>query len=278
MSDHTDIRLKTTRIDARPARIIPYVRSVWQTRAMVRVLAVRDLKIKYNQSFFGILWAVLQPLLGLVVFTFFFVKVVKIDTEKPYPLFVLPGIIAWYFFSGTVFNAGTALMVSQDLIKKIYFPRLLLVLAKIVALLPELLISLALLLLVMLYYGTVPGWRIVFLPVVILLNILTGLSIAVWTNALTVRYRDLYHIIPLFVQYGIWLTPVFFPVTIIPAQYDMLVFANPVAGVIAGYRWIFSNDALPSVTYLIGLVPLSVLLISGLFYFKNVESKINEYV
>lgn len=273
-----DKNAQTTVLSAQAAGFGSYLRELWNYRQLTLLLARRDLKAKYAQSVLGILWAMLQPLTGLLIFTFFFEKIIHIETVRPYPLFAFTGIVCWQFFSAIVSTAGTSLVESQHLIKKVYFPKLSLLLAKVLAGMAELAISIGLLLGMMGLMGINPGLRALFFPLVIGLIIAVGLSVAVWLSALTVRYRDFYHIIPYLLNYGIWVTPVFFPDTLLPQQYAWVMHLNPMAACIACMRWALLGDPAIDVGYLMSLVPVAILLISGLWYFRTIENEISDYV
>jgi lipopolysaccharide transport system permease protein len=268
----------TTVLSAKPLGFIAYLRQLWQYRQLTLLLARRDIKIKYAQSVVGIFWSLLQPLTGLLIFTLFFDRVIHIQTTTPYPLFAFTGIVCWQFFSTIVATAGTSLMESQHIIKKVYFPKMSLLFAKVLIGMLELSIAVGLLLLMMLVLGSRPGIQVLFFPVVVLMIIAVGLSVAIWLSALTIRYRDFYHIIPYLLNYGIWLTPVFYPGTILPAQYAWILFINPMAACIAWMRWVLLGDPLPDVHYLISFVPVAVLLITGLSYFRTIENRISDYI
>ena len=187
-------------------------------------------------------------------------------------------MIAWYYFTFLVSSTGTVLMNSQEVIKKIYFPKLILPFSKIFVGLVDLIISLILLLILMIIVGFTPPINLVFLPLFVILNIITGMSIGIWLCALTVRYRDFHHFIPYLVSFSIWLTPVFYPGSIIPPDYFYYIYINPMAGVIAGYRWCLLGDVLPSVKYIIGAIPVIFLFITGLYYFNRIEGRIVDII
>lgn len=256
-----------------------YVKKVWRYKKLIITFAKRDLKIQYAQTFLGILWSAIQPLTGLLIFTFFFGKIISLDTKDiPYPLFAFSGIMAWYFFTYMVGQGGQSLVHSQDLIKKIFFPKLILPLSKVLVGLVEFAISIALLVILMLILGGLPGPEVIFFPVFILLNVIVGLAVAIWLSALTLRYRDLQHLIPYLVNFGIWVTPVFYPTTLLPKDYQYLLYFNPMAGVIAGFRWTLLNGEKPDIAYLYSFVPVIFLFIAGLLYFQKVESKTADIV
>ena len=269
-----------TKIISKEVSYSQYVDQVWRYRELIYVLARRDLKIKYAQTLLGVFWSVLQPLTGLLIFTLFFDSVLNIEIpdDIPYPLFAFSGMISWYFFSYIVVSGGNSLVESQDIIKRIKFPKFVLPLSKVLVGLVDLVISFALMIGLMLLLGRLPGWQIVFFPFCVLVNVVVGLAVSVWLSAMTIRYRDFYHIIPYLINFGIWLTPVFYPATLIPEKYSFLIYGNPMAAVIALFRWSILGGSLPSLYYGISLILVVLILILGFFYFKKMERLIADYV
>jgi len=253
-------------------RVIAYKRLIY-------TFAQRDLKIQYAQTLLGILWAVLRPLIGLLIYTLFFSYLLNVNTGTiPYPLFAFSGMVCWYFFSFLVSNSGTALRESQYMIKKIYFPKLILPFSKVLVGLIEFSIAFAILLCLMAAWGVFPGIMIILLPLVVVLNIVAGLSIGIWLSALTIRYRDFHHVIPYLVNFGIFLTPIFYPATLIPEKYYYIVYLNPMAGVVESMRWLLFSGSAPSVNFLWGFIPVFLLFFSGIYYFTKIENKIADIV
>lgn len=252
-----------------------YLAEVWKYRHLVLTFAKRDLKVKYAQTTLGIAWAMLQPLTGLLIFTLFFDKVLQVDTAGvPYPLFALTGMSSWYYFTYIFGSAGTSLLDSQSIIKKVYFPKLILPLSKIFLGGADFLCTIVLLAIAMLLYGRYPGMSVIFFPFFLIFNIVVALSNAIWLSALTVRNRDAHHIIPYLINFSIWITPVFYPTTILPASLSSLMYINPMAFVIEGYRYSLLGSPPPSPYYLISVVPVIILLFTGLLYFLKVEDDI----
>lgn len=262
-------------ISAKKDSFQKYFKNVWQHKSLILTLAKRDLKIKYAQTSLGLLWTAIQPLTGLLIFTFFFNKVMRIEgiPESGYAVFAFTGMTSWYFFSYIVYQSSTSLLQAQDLIKKIYFPKLILSLSKVLVGFVDFGISFILLLFIMLIYGIMPSWHIIFLPFFIVLNIIVGLSISIGLSALTVKKRDLQHIVPYLMNFGIWLTPVFFPATLIPEKYRFLLFFNPMAGIVEGFRWCIWDYSSYDVKYFIGIFLSLILLVFGLVYFKKNEDE-----
>lgn len=255
-----------------------YLREVWQLRHLAISFAWRDLKVQYAQTYLGLLWSIVQPLTGLIIFSFFFQRLIPLQTDVPYSAFAFTGIMGWFYFTALVGQGGTSLMHNQQIIKKIQFPRLLLPVSKALVGLVEFCISLCILTCILIYYGCPLTSRILFLPLVVIANIISGLSVGIWLSALTVRFRDLHHIIPFLVGFGIWLTPVFYPTTIVPESYHWIYNFHPVANVISLYRWIFLGMPLNVNQALFSFLPAIVLLISGLVYFGRTEKRIADYI
>lgn len=257
-----------------------YLQKIYFHKSLILTLAKRDLKVKYAQTSLGLLWTAIQPLTGLLIFTFFFNKVMKIESipESGYAVFAFTGMTSWYFFSYLVYQSSTSLIQNQELMKKIYFPKLILPISKVLVGLVDFGISMILLLIIMMINGIVPSWHIIFLPIFILLNITVGLSVSIWLSALTVKKRDLQHIVPYLMNFGIWLTPVFFPATLIPEKYRALLYLNPMAGIVEGFRWCIWEYGQYDIYYSIGIALSILLLVSGVWYFRKVEDEIVDYI
>jgi lipopolysaccharide transport system permease protein len=258
--------------------LIAYLREVWAVRHLIVTFAARDLKVQYAQTYLGLLWSVIQPLTGLIIFSFFFQRVIHLKLNTPYSVFVFTGIMGWFYFTSLVGQAGIVLMNNQQLIKKIQFPRLVLPLSKALTGFIEFSISLVLLFILMLITGCSFSWHVIFLPLVILANAITGLSVGIWLSALTVRFRDLHHIIPYLVGFGIWLTPVFYPTTIVPKEFDFIYYFHPVANVIALYRWIFTGTEVNVAQIVVSISLALILFLSGLVFFIRNEKFIAEHL
>lgn len=270
---------KVIRYRQAPDTIWEYLEKLWMYKSLIMTFAKRDLKVKYSQTFMGILWVFLAPFPSVIVFTFFFARIIKLNTGfLPYPVFALTGLIGWGYFSNLNVGIGTCLIESQNIIKKIYFPKMILVLSKVISAGIDFIVSFFVILIVMLYVGLTPKWTIIFLPLFVVLNIICGCAIGIWIAALTFRYRDLQHFAYQVLNFSIWLTPVFYPTTILPPGLGYIMYANPMAFVIAGYRYTLSGTSMPSSHYLISIIPLFFVLVSGLFYFRKVEDQVAENI
>jgi len=248
------------------------LKKIWQYRALLVNFALRDIKTQYAQTKLGIVWSFLQAMTAGVIIFFFFGWLIKVTVPGniPYIVYAYPGMMAWYFFSFIISQAGTSLQQSQDIIKKVYFPKLILPLSKSIVGLVDFAIWFIFYIVILLIYQFPLSYKVVFLPIGILFNIIAGFSVAIWLSALTVRFRDFYHIIPYLVGFGIFITPVFFPTALLPESLHFFIYINPMAGVIALIRWCLLDTEL-SVYYLIGLIPTLLLFISGVYYFRRVE-------
>jgi lipopolysaccharide transport system permease protein len=259
-------------------KVNEYLIRVWQARNLIVVFAMRDLKVQYAQTYFGLLWSMIQPLTGLIIFTFFFQRVIPLKLNVPYSAFAFTGIMGWFYFTALVGQAGTVLMNNQQLLKKIRFPSLILPLSKALVGLVEFSISLVILNVVLLANHFSLSPKIIFLPVAVLANIIVGLSVGIWLSALTIRFRDLHHIIPYLIGFGIWLTPVFYPSGMVPENYKWLYYFHPVANIIAFYRWIFIGLPMNWPQFVCSFAVALVLFMTGLPFFIRNEKFIADYL
>jgi lipopolysaccharide transport system permease protein len=216
-----------------------YWLDLWRYRELFRVLAWRDLSVRYKQTVIGVLWALIRPFLTMVVFTIIFGQIARLpsDGTAPYPLMVLAGILPWTLFSTGLSEASNSLINNAYLISKVYFPRLIVPTATVVVALVDFLISLAILVMMMGWYQFLPGWQILVLPVFVLLAFFASVGPALWITALNVKYRDFRYIIPFIVQFGLYVSPVGFSSSVVPEQWRLLYSLNPMVGVIDGFRW-----------------------------------------
>lgn len=240
------------------------------------ILAYRDLRIRYAQTFLGVTWALLQPLITLIIFTLVFGRFVKVDTGGvPYPVFALCGMVAWTYFAFVMNQSGNSIIGAQEMVKKIYFPRLVIPLSKAVVGLVDFCIAFVLLLMLILFYDVPVSLNIIMLPVFVGLTVLSALAAGIWLSALSIRFRDFQHITPFLVQVGLYATPIAYPgdvvIRTLPDAAVILFYLNPMAGIVEGFRWsILGYGTLHSVSF-ISFAMVIVLFLSGLIYFKKVE-------
>jgi lipopolysaccharide transport system permease protein len=216
-----------------------YWRDLWRYRELFRVLARRDLSVRYKQTLIGVVWALLRPFLTMVVFTLVFGRIAKLPTDgtTPYALLVFAGVLPWSFFSSGLSEASNSLINNASLISKVYFPRLIVPIATIVVALVDFIVGFGIFLALMAWYHFWPDWRIAFLPIFILWTFLACVGPAVWITSLNVKYRDFRYVVPFCIQFGLYVSPVGFSTNVVPVQWRLLYSLNPMVGVIDGFRW-----------------------------------------
>jgi lipopolysaccharide transport system permease protein len=268
---------ETTELLIEPGRASRnYWRDLWRYRELLGFLAWRDIKIRYKQTVLGAGWALLQPAVTLVVFTFIFGRLAKMPAgglgDRYYPLLVMSGLLPWQLFANALSNASGSLVGNTHLISKVYFPRLVVPLSSLGVAAVDFLFVALLAAGLFAWYGYLPGWQIVFLPLFFLLALLAALGAGLWLTALTVRYRDFRFIVPFLLQVGLFLTPVGFSTTNLP-HWRGLFALNPMVGVIDGFRWCLfhGQQSLDPLTSGAGIATTLLLLVSGLWYFRCTE-------
>ena len=216
-----------------------YWRDLWHYRELFRVLAWRDVSVRYKQTVIGAAWALVRPFLTMVVFTVVFSKLANLpsDGTAPYALMVFAGLLPWTFFSAALADASNSLIGNANLISKVYFPRLIVPTASVIVALVDFLISFGILVALMVWYQFMPGWQILLLPVFLAIAFLASLGPGLWITALNVKYRDFRYVIPFIVQFGLYVSPVGFSSNVVPEQWRLLYSLNPMVGVIDGFRW-----------------------------------------
>lgn len=252
-----------------------YWRDLWRFRELFLFLAWRDILVRYKQTLIGIAWAVLRPILTMVVFTIIFGKLAKLPSEgnAPYAIMVFAAMLPWQFFANAFSEAGGSLITNASMISKVYFPRLIVPTSAVIVSLVDLLISTVILAALMAWYGYLPSTRVLALPLFTLMAFAAALGVGLWIAALNVKYRDFRYIIPFIVQFGLYVSPVGFSSTIVPEEWRLLYSLNPMVGVIDGFRWAILGGG--TVLYWPGLslsiVLVMVLLVTGVVYFRRTE-------
>jgi lipopolysaccharide transport system permease protein len=258
-----------------------YWRDLWRYRELFRVLAWRDISVRYKQTVIGAAWAVLRPFLTMVVFTIIFGKIAGLPSPgAPYALLVFAGMLPWTLFSGALSDASSSLVSNANLISKVYFPRLIVPGAAVVVSLVDFLISLTILALLLLWYRYLPGIQLLWLPAFVLLAFFASLGPALWITALNVKYRDFRYIIPFIVQFGLYVSPVGFSSTVIPDRWRLLYSANPIVGVIDGFRWcILGGDNQIYVPgLLVSMLVTTVMFWVGVRQFRTTEKNFADWI
>jgi lipopolysaccharide transport system permease protein len=247
-------------------------KELWQFRELLYFFTWRDLKIRYKQTAIGVLWAVLQPFLTMVVFSVFFGNLVKVPSDGiPYPVFVYLGLLPWNLFAQSLSRSAESIVAQSNLVKKVYFPRLIIPVASSLAALVDFFVAFTILIGMVIYYHLSISSAIIYLPFLIALNFFCSVGIGFWLSALNVLYRDVRYIVPFCIQLGMYVTPVIYPVSLVPEKYAWALYLNPMAGIIESYRAIFTGRPLPVEGLTISLAVSTVFFIIGIYYFKKVE-------
>jgi lipopolysaccharide transport system permease protein len=251
------------------------LRELWAYRELLFFLTWRDILVRYKQAVLGIAWAVLQPLLTMVVFTIVFNRVLGVQSPSsdiPYAVFSFSGLLPWQFFAGALSRSSLSLVGNANLLTKVYFPRLVIPISAVLAVLVDLGISFLVLMGLMAVYRIAPTWHVVFLPLFVVLALVTALAVTTWLSALNVLYRDVQYVIPFLVQLWMFVSPVIYPIDKIPAGPMRVVFSlNPMTGVIGGFRWALLGQPFPTGNVWISVGVVAILLVGGLLYFKRME-------
>lgn len=255
---------------------------LWRCRDLLWMLALRDIKVRYKQTLIGAAWAILQPLATMAVFTVLFGLMGAKATmgTVPYVVSVYGALLVWQLFATSLAQSSTALVNNQNMIKKVYCPRIVFPLAPVLAALVDFAVALMLLVPLMAWYGVAPSWPILALPLFVLLAVLTALAVGLWLAALSAMYRDFMYVVPFLTQLWFFSTPVVYETTrVIPAEWRPLYFLNPMAGVVEGFRWaVFGTVELPVFGLATSMVSVSLILLGGLVYFRRIENTLADWV
>jgi lipopolysaccharide transport system permease protein len=252
-----------------------YWRDLWRFRELFYVLAWRDLSVRYKQTVVGVAWALIRPLLTMLVFTVIFGRVAKLPSpgDVPYALLVFAAMLPWQFFATALTESSNSLIVNTNLVAKVYFPRMIVPAGSVITSLVDFLISFVILVALMVWYQFWPDWRVFTLPLFVVLAFGTAMGAGLWLCALNVEYRDFRYIVPFIVQFGLYISPVGFNSAVIPEQWRLLYSMNPMVGVIDGFRWaLLRGEAELFLPGLVASIVLTLmLLVSGLWYFRKME-------
>ena len=258
-----------------------YWRDLWRYRELFYFLAWRDILVRYKQTVIGLAWSLLRPFLTMLVFTLVFSKLAKLPSGNvPYPILIFAALLPWQFFANAFTEAGNSLISNSNMISKVYFPRLVVPASAVIVSFIDFLISGVILVGLMIWYGYMPDWHIVLLPLFTLIAFAASMGAGLWMAALNVKYRDFRYIIPFVVQFGLYVSPVGFSSAIVPEEWRLLYSVNPMVGVIDGFRWsILGGEAQlywPGFALSIGLV--TIMLITGIIYFRQTERRFADLI
>jgi len=256
------------------------LRDLWEYRELLYFLVWRDVKVRYKQTLLGVAWVVLQPVLSTILFTVIFGFLVKIPSEgHPYALFAFCGLLPWIYFADSLNRGANGLIANANLISKIYFPRIFIPLASVIAPLLDFLLSFIILIAAIFVLGIPLTWHILALPLFAGLACLAALGAGLWLSALNVRYRDIAYAMPFLIQIWLYASPVVYSATLVPPRWRVLYAVNPLVAVIEGFRWSLLGDTkLDSAVVLIGVIAVAIALFSGLIYFKRTEQVLADVI
>jgi lipopolysaccharide transport system permease protein len=246
---------------------------VWHYRELLYFLTWRDIKVRYKQTALGALWAIIQPFFTMVVFTIFFGKLAKVPSDGiPYPIFAFCALLPWQLFSYSLTQSSNSLVAERNLITKVYFPRLIVPIASVLAGLVDFAIAFLVLLAMMVYYGIAPTVNTVYLPIFVVFAVVTALSVGLWLSALNVKYRDVRYTIPFLTQFWLFASPVAYSSSLLPEQWRWVYGINPMAGVIEGFRWaMLGRDVDFNGMVGVSAAIVVLLFVGGVYYFRSVE-------
>jgi lipopolysaccharide transport system permease protein len=267
------------RRQAQPGWVGVNFAELWQYRELLVFQALRDIKVRYKQTALGAAWAVLQPVLTMVVFSIFFGNLAGIPSDGvPYPIFAFVALLPWQLFTYALTQSSNSLVDNAEVLSKVYFPRLIMPLASVLAGLVDFGIASIVLLGMMFYYDIIPGWGMVTLPFFSALAIASALAVGLWLSALNVKYRDVRYTVPFLTQLWLFVTPVAYSSTLVPEKWQTIYGINPMAGVVDGFRWALLGKTPPGAMLLVSVAATALLLLGGLFYFRRTEKAFADIV
>jgi lipopolysaccharide transport system permease protein len=266
-------QLPHLRIEPSSGMVPLKMKELWEYRELLYFLVWRDIKVRYKQTALGVLWAIIQPVLTMVVFSIFFGKLGKMPSDGiPYPIFSFAALVPWTLFSNGLTQASSSLVASSNLIKKVYFPRLIIPIATVLAGVVDFVLAFVILLLMMAFYGITPTINVLWLPVFLAMTIFASLAVSLWLSALNVEYRDIRYVVPFLTQIWLFATPIAYSSTLLSEPWRTLYGLNPMVGVVEGFRWaLLGTNTQPGMMAVASAVTALFLLISGAFYFRRME-------
>ncbi len=271
-----------TKIRIQPSKgwISLNLRELWEYRELLFFFVWRDLKVRFKQTILGVSWAILQPFLQMVIFSVFFGRLAKVPSDDlPYPIFSFAALVPWNFFANALVNGSNSLISNANMLKKIYFPRMTMPIATILAGLVDFALAFVVLLGMMFYYGLLPTLNILWLPLFLLLALTTSLGVGLWLSALNVQFRDVRYMVPFLTQAWLFATPIAYSSSLLSEPWKTIYGLNPMVGVVEGFRWaLLGTDTAPGPIILVSSLAAIVLLVSGAYYFRSMEKDFADVV
>lgn len=256
------------------------LKEFWEYRELLYFLTWRDIKVRYKQTVLGAAWAIIQPFFTMVVFSLFFGKLAKVPSDGlPYPIFAYAALVPWTFFANGLTQSSNSLVGNANLIKKVYFPRLVVPVSTVISGLVDFVLAFLVLIGMMLVYGIFPTFNIVWLPCLLLLTFVTSLGVGFWFSALNVLFRDVSYLVPFLVQFWLFATPIAYPSSLLAEPWRTLYGINPMVGVVEGFRWaLLGTDTAPGLIIIVSSLVALALLVGGAFYFRRMEKTFADVV
>lgn len=275
------VQLPHLRIEPSKGWVSLQLRELWAYRELLYFLTLRDIKVRYKQTVLGATWAIIQPLMTMIVFSLFFGELAQIPSDGvPYPVFSYAALVPWTFFANGLSMSSNSLVGSANLIRKVYFPRLVIPISTVLAGTIDFILAFIILILLMFYYGILPTNNVIFLPLFLLLAFITSLGTGLWLSAMNVQFRDVRYTVPFLTQFWMFVTPIAYPSTLIDNEVLRAIYGiNPMAGVVEGFRWaLLGTDTAPGTVILVSYLAAVVLFVTGLFYFRRMEKNFSDVV
>jgi lipopolysaccharide transport system permease protein len=253
---------------------------LWEYRELLYFFTWRDIKVRYKQTALGAAWAIVQPFLTMVVFSLFFGRLANVPSDGlPYPIFSYAALVPWIFFANGLNQASNSLVASAHLVRKVYFPRLLMPICSVVSGIVDFVLAFTVLLGMMLYYDVIPTLNVFWLPLFLLLALVTSLAVSIWLSAINVQFRDVRYVVPFLTQLWLFATPIAYPSSLLPEPWRMLYGLNPMVGVVDGFRWALLGSAQrPGAMIIVSTLMALTLLVTGAYYFRRMEKTFADYV
>jgi len=249
------------------------LRDLWEYRELLYFLSWRDIKVRYKQTLLGAAWAVIQPFFTMVVFSLFFGKLAGVPSDGiPYPIFAYAALVPWHFFANGINQSANSLVGNANLIRKVYFPRLVVPISSVISGVVDFILAFAVLLGMMLFYDIYPTSNIIWLPFLMLLAFITSLGVGLWLSALNVQFRDVFYVVPFLIHFWLFATPIAYPSSLLSEPWRTLFGINPMVGVVEGFRWaLLGTDTTPGPIIIVSTLVALMLLVSGVFFFRRME-------
>ena len=256
------------------------LRDLWEYRELLYFLTWRDIKVRYKQTVLGAAWAIIQPFFTMVVFSLFFGKLAKVPSDGiPYPIFAYAALVPWTFFANGLSQSSNSLVDNANMLKKVYFPRLVVPLSSVISGVVDFILAFTVLLGMMLFYGIYPTIHVIWLPFLLLLTLTTSLGVGLWLSAMNVQFRDVRYTVPFLTQFWLFATPIAYPSSLLPEPWRTLYGINPMVGVVEGFRWaLLGTDTAPGPIILVSSLVALALLVGGAFFFRRLERNFADVV